>query len=232
MGKGLIVFLLIVVVSAIIGAVSQMMKNAQAAPPPPRRGRRPQQSGDEIDKFLEEIDRLRKKKESDSDAPPVARPVARPTARPARGGRPQPQPLPPARLPTAADRAPTHRVRASEGAAFVPSRVTKGGGKGPTKSLVDADPAASMPTPVDDILGGKLPRLEDLPVAPSLASSRPRVVPTSGVDKDISNRGESEFARTLAALLSGKHGLPMAVAMQEILNPPKSKRPPPKRPGG
>ena len=210
MGKGLIVFLLIVVVSAIIGAVSQMMKNAQAPPPPARRGRRPQQTGDEIDKFLEEIDRLRKKKESDADGPPTARPVARP----ARGARPQP----PARPATAADRAPTHRVRASEGAAFVPSKVTRRS-SGPSRSLMDVDPAASMPTPVDDILGGTMPRLEDLPAA---APIRPSA--TAGIDKDNLRPEQSEFAKTLVALLTGKHGLPMAVAMQEILNPPKSKR--------
>lgn len=87
----LIVFLLIVVVSAIIGAVSQMLKAVQQMPQanqarPARRvpggGANPGGASSDIDRFLEEIDRLRRKKASEDPGlpppppePPVARPV-------------------------------------------------------------------------------------------------------------------------------------------------------------
>jgi hypothetical protein len=86
MAGPILVFLVIVVISMVIGAVSQVLKAAQQAAPPPRARPRPAAaarpaSGD-IDRFLEEIDRLRKKKaeggttpERPAAPPPVAKPV-------------------------------------------------------------------------------------------------------------------------------------------------------------
>lgn len=200
MGNGILVFLLIVVISAIIGAVSQMMKNVQAAAPPPRRGAQPQQSGDEIDKFLEEIDRLRKRKQAGE--PPVAQPV--------RSAVPVAEPVS------------SRRERAGDTPEFVPSRVTRSPQRTePTESRSTATARSSRAgrPPKSGV-----PRVEDLPAATPIVATpkRSQPKPSPGTSKDE----PTDFAQTLSSLLGGKDGLSLAIAMQEILNPPRCKRNP------
>ncbi|MCZ2341821.1 MAG: hypothetical protein LC104_08500 [Bacteroidales bacterium] len=209
MGNGILVFLLIVVISAIIGAVSQMMKNVQAAAPPPRPGAQPRQSGDEIDKFLEEIDRLRKRKHATdtSGAQPVRRPTRTPVATPV------------------AEPTPPRRERATDAPAFVPSRVTR-------LKERPATPPESRPTPparprTATPPKSDAPRVEDLPIAAPVSPSAARTPPKPAQPADTDE--STEFTRTLSGLLGGKDGLSLAIAMQEILNPPRCMRNPWKR---
>jgi len=92
-GNGVIIFLVIVVLSAIIGAVSQVLKNQQQGQQAKAaRGRADVRAGnragkDDVDRFLEEIDKLRSKKPEDKPrttrtAPVVAKRAAPAKARP------------------------------------------------------------------------------------------------------------------------------------------------------
>src|SRR5947207_573756 len=94
--NGLIVFVVIVVLSAVIGAVSQVLKNQQQAEQARAararaanrggdadRDRREGRASSDIDRFLEEIDKLRRKSAAGGRAePPTAAPVAKRATRP------------------------------------------------------------------------------------------------------------------------------------------------------
>src|SRR5438309_1691403 len=80
----------VVVISAVVGAIAQFLNklNEAAAPPPRAGGPRPAApaAGKDMDRFLAEIDRLRRKAAAEaageqppprSAAPPKAQPVAR-----------------------------------------------------------------------------------------------------------------------------------------------------------
>src|SRR5579883_2063680 len=91
----------IVIVVAVITTVSQVLKGQQEAVPPRRPRPRPLQNGgsrppsNDIDRFLQEIDRLRKRP-AEAAAPPP-RPKARATAAPARPAVPVVEPVRPRR---------------------------------------------------------------------------------------------------------------------------------------
>jgi hypothetical protein len=93
MPNGLIIFIVIVVLSAIIGAVSQVLKNQQQAEQARAararaavRNENNRESGrtsSDIDRFLDEIDKLRRKSVAGSaEGPAVRAPVARRPNRP------------------------------------------------------------------------------------------------------------------------------------------------------
>jgi hypothetical protein len=186
--NGLFIFVAIVILSAIIGAVSQALKNQQQAEQARRAQARAANRGgggagragsSDIDRFLEEIDKLRRKSatgERERERPPAV-PVARRAPRPT-----------PADVPTVSPRKP----RLSEEA----SRAFE----------VTAAPPRLAP----------LPRLEELPTAP-VAAGRPIGTPPQ-------TRAKTEFATQLGALLGSQQALPLAVVLQEVLGPPKSKR--------
>src|SRR6187549_1311023 len=90
MGPLVILILAIVIISAVVGAIAQFLNKLNEANAPP--ARRPAGAGNkpvdrDMDRFLAEIDRLRKKnaeaaqqqqpQEETAARPPVARPVAR-----------------------------------------------------------------------------------------------------------------------------------------------------------
>src|SRR4051812_19446944 len=100
MGGVLAIVIAIVFISAVVGGIAQVLNRLNEPPPPPRR--RPprggvRQSDRDMDRFLAEIDRLRKKNNPPADgsqtetaAPPMATPVARPVRPPERDrGRPR-----------------------------------------------------------------------------------------------------------------------------------------------
>jgi hypothetical protein len=206
--NGLIVFVVIVVLSAIIGAVSQVLKNQQqaeqtraarnrAANRTNGDDRREGRAASDIDRFLEEIDKLRRKSAAGGIAPPPAAPVA-PVAR--RVGRPEPD------VPT-----------------VVPARKPRAAGE-PTFAAPVAPVVRSVPT---SYTAAPLPRFEDLPVAPVVGPSAaysPSVVTRPKVLADPRPVKKTEFAAQLAALLGSKNALPLAVVLQEVLGPPKCKR--------
>lgn len=132
----------------------------------------------DIDRFLDEINKLRQK--------PAA--TAEPAARPPRKA----EPVRPAR-PVA------------------------------TPAVRRADP---LPPP---IIATPLPRLEDLPVAPVVARATQLAPPPAGATKPIIMMPgkpappPTPFARRFTGLLSDPKSVPLAVMLQEILGPPKSK---------
>jgi hypothetical protein len=195
--------MLIVIIGTVIGAIAQMVKNAQ---PPGGAANRPRGGGggvrsssNDIDRFLEEIDRLRKKK-ADGGDPPVAKPVkarAKPTAVPVA------EPVP-ARS--------TRRIEATPaptGPAFTPTVVQ-------IRELPAANPVVSTAeTPQTPQTPRALHRQGDAPAAPrggSRVTVRQRVAP------------KTEFGRGLTALLSNPQSAAMAVVLQEVLGPPKCKQ--------
>ena len=193
----ILIFLLIVVVSMVIGAVSQVLKVAQKAAPPPRARPRPaaaRPASGEIDRFLEEIDRLRKKKaEGAADRPTSQPPVARPVKvakvlPPTEARRPKRRPDVP---PVAKPAAPPPRLAdlpmatpVVEPAAFVRSEVTA------------------------------QPRLAALP----------KVTSGPAVSASLGQQRQNRFKRDLTALLASPQATPMAVVLTEILGPPKCRK--------
>jgi hypothetical protein len=179
----LLIFIVIVVLSAIIGGLAQVLRNQQqteqtraataraasrdAANQSGRAG------GNDIDRFLEEIDKLRKKPASEATGPAAPPPVARKVAKPV------------ADVPTVEPR----RPRTAE----------------PPRSAT---------------------RVEDLPVAPvvtpaskaSLPFARPVVTPAR--DPAV----QTEFGKQLMGLLGKRQAVPLAVALHEILGPPKCRQ--------
>src|SRR5438105_3461880 len=98
MGGVLAIVIAIVFISAVVGGIAQVLNRLNEPPPPPRRRAPPggpRQSDRDMDRFLAEIDRLRKKNNPPADgdqtaAPPTAAPVARPV-RPADRDRGRPR---------------------------------------------------------------------------------------------------------------------------------------------
>lgn len=210
--NALIVFIVIVVLSAIIGAVSQVLKNQQQAEQA-RAARvravnraggedRPEgRASSDIDRFLEEIDKLRRKSAAGGAAPSPAAPVVAPVAR-----RPN-RPVAPPAVPT-----------------VEPARKPRVAGD-PTFAAPTAPVARSVPT--SHPLAAPLPRLEDLPVAPVVglsAAFAPSVVTRPKMLADPRPVAKTQFAAQLAALLASKNAVPMAVVLHEVLGPPKSRR--------
>jgi hypothetical protein len=192
--NGLFIFVAIVILSAIIGAVSQALKNQQQAEQARRAQARAANRGgggagagragaSDIDRFLEEIDKLRRKStsgERERERPPAV-PVARRVPRPT-----------PVEVPTVSPR----KMRPSE----------------ETARTFEVTAAVALPS-----LQAPLPRLEDLPTAP-VGAARPIGTPPPQTS------GRTEFATQLGALLGSHQALPLAVVLQEVLGPPKSKR--------
>lgn len=196
--------MLIVIAGTIIGAISQVLKNAQqpargAANRPRGGGGGVRSSSNDIDRFLEEIDRLRKKK-ADGGDPPVAKPVK---------ARPKPTAVP---VPETAPVRSTRRIEATAaptGPAFTPTVVQ-------VRELPAAVPVVSASdSPYTPQTPRALHRQGYAPVAPtggSVVTIRARVAP------------KSEFGRGLMAMLANPQSAAMAVVLQEVLGPPKCKQ--------
>jgi hypothetical protein len=207
---GLII--VIVIISAVVGAIAQFLNklgemNAPARRPPPRRPSRrddegpaaaparPPSADRDMDRFLAEIDRLRRKNTdspSAASSPPVAQPV-RPSARPVDRARPrvvaelaEPAPPPP----------PSRRVE-QPAQTYTPHAQ-------PVAAQIEQLPLAQV-------------------VAPSSSTGAPatRVTRLSAGPKGVP---KSDFAQNLFNLLGSPQGVAIAVVVQEVLGPPKSKR--------
>jgi hypothetical protein len=198
MGPGLIVLLIVVGISLLISVASNWLRSQQRQAEiaaAERRARNRSSSAPvssstagkagagDIDRFLEEINKLRQKPAAAAD-PTASRPVAK-KAEPAR---------------PVAKAAPVARR---------------------------ADPVPPPPPPVIT----PLPRLEDLPVAPVVARPLPpppasvaRAAVGTKVTRTVAP--QTPFGRQLVGLLADPKSVPMAVVLQEILGPPRCKRPP------
>ena len=204
----LVTVVVIVVISAVVGAIAQFMnkvkdanavnRRAVAANPRPAANAAPpaQQVEKDMDRFLAEIDRLRRKNnvpaaEPSRPAPPVVQPV-----------RPPDRPRP--------------RVVAE---VAEPPRTPSSFPSAPPMSFPTALPAVSVPV---------VTRLADLPVATV-------ITPTSGTGAQYATRvtapprraapaPKTDFGKAFAGLLSTGKGAALAVVLQEVMGPPKSKR--------
>ncbi len=176
----------------------------------------PRTGNSDMDRFLAEIDRLRRRSlppqappappSAPASGPPVIQPVRTPD-------RPRPrvvaelaEPAPVAASP------PASSFEAPPPAPPAPPALPTGFGSSPQA------PVRETPT------GGQI---EKLPVAPVVRPPATTGAPATSVTRLPARprpAPRSDFAKNLAALLSTGQGAAMAVVMQEILGPPKCKR--------
>lgn len=168
----------------------------------------------EMDRFLAEIDRLRRKAAVNPDPPPTQPGSAAPVApvvqpiKPANADRPRrvvaelaaPTPTAPVVTPIAAPVSPPTGAGASFGTSP----------QAPTRSA----PVAAQ--------------VEQLPVAQVLRTTSSTGAPATRVTRfgpRARPADKTNFGKNLAALLSSGQGAAMAVVLMEVLGPPKSKQP-------
>jgi hypothetical protein len=239
----------VVVISVVVGAIAQFLNklNEAAAAPPRAAGARPGNppaAGKDMDRFLAEIDRLRRKAaaeaagEQPKPAAPRAEPVARatpPGVRPQDAGRgrdpdrdreqkreryqEREQERNQDRSQERAKARPPERAKARPAPRAEPA---------PVKSRRIEPLAAPLATPVAP--GTLSPsRVEELPVAPVVtgpaastgAAGATRVTRIAERPRPVA---KTDFAKNLTALLGSGQGAAAAVVLGEIFGPPKSRR--------
>jgi hypothetical protein len=204
------IVLTIIVISTLVGAVAKMLNNMNEmnAPrnrPPARAaggagggGAARQQQGSDMDRFLAEIDRLRKKNAEAAPPPQGQVPVA-----------PVVQPVKQADRP---------RTRVVAELAEPARRASDRGPERPT------DQGFGPPIVPDATTG---PKAGDLPVATVVPLPSGTGAPATKVTR-IANRprpvAKTPFAKNLTTLLNSGQGLALGIVLQEILGAPKSKR--------
>jgi len=211
---GLII--VIVIISAVVGAIAQFLNklgemNAQNRRPagaaPRAEGGAVRQADRDMDRFLAEIDRLRRKNAAETaeqqrpaaPAVPVARPVARSAERP----RPrvvaelaEPRPATDAQGFTAPPAAPPSPILPSQPATSAYA----------TSPPAEALPVATLVTPPAAGTGAQAaPRVTRL-------AQRPRPTP------------KTPLARNLTGLLGSGQGVALAIILQEVLGPPRARK--------
>jgi len=165
----------------------------------------------EMDRFLAEIDRLRRKAAVNPDPPvqpgssaPVA-PVVQPI-KPANADRPRPRMVAELADPTTA----------VTGAPVVVPAQQGGGGA----SFGTSPQAPTRNAPV-------AAQIEQLPVAQVLRTTSSTGAPATKVTlftKRPRPAARTDFGKNLTALLASGQGVAMAVVLQEVLGPPKAKK--------
>lgn len=155
----------------------------------------------EMDRFLAEIDRLRRKAAANPDPPPAQPGSSAPVA-------PVVQPI----KPPASDR-PRPRVVAE-----LVDQPTSPPAGGPSFGTSPQAPARTAPVAA---------QVEELPVATVLRTTSATGAPATKVtvfSKRPRPAPKTNFGKNLAALLASGQGVAMAVVLQEILGPPKAKQ--------
>jgi len=201
------VIITIVIISTVVGAVAKLLNNLnELNAARPNRGAGAggggggspvlKQANSDMDRFLAEIDRLRKKT-ADAPAPPQNQratvPVAQPEKRPDR---------------------PKQRVRATE--------------------VTDMGFAQTVPDATTGPKAGDLPMASVISPYAAAANAHsynnnannapaPRVTRFVARPRPIA---KTPFAKSLTSLLCSPNGLAMAIVLQEILGPPKSRKKP------
>ena len=218
MGPVGVLVIAIIIISAVVGLIAQFLNKMNEMNPGRRQAAAARGGGDvkqsdrDMDRFLAEIDRLRKRNAEAADqpkeqqekkpAPAKAAPVA-PAAKPAR--------KPPAAKPRiVAELADTQPERAS-------------GQRGADAQGFVLPPSA----PVSPITSGSSSRPEDLPVATVVSPNASTGAPATRVTV-IPQRNrpapKTPLARSLTGLLNSGQGVAMAVILQEVLGPPKCQK--------
>lgn len=226
--NGLVALIIaIVIISAVVGAIAQFLNklNEMNAPPsarrPPAGGVR--QTDRDMDRFLAEIDRLRKKnaeggqnQDGENAAAPAARPVARPVERPPDRSRPRVV----AELAEPQSR-PSRREKPDTGFVTPPERREK------TDAQGFILPPSLPPSPAVPTSHPTAPKLEELPVAtvvtPTAAAGAPppRLATLPRRPRPVA---KTDLAKNLTGLLGSGQGVAMAVILQEVLGPPKARK--------
>jgi len=217
-GPILLLIVAIVVISAVVGAIAQFLnKLNEANAPPPRAERReaPRQTQKDMDRFLAEIDRLRKKNAENAEPTAAAPKAAPPPLKPVAKSKPQtsrsrPEKSKPRAVAEVVD-SPRRRVDSSPMAApplpVAPGMLSPGGHVSP-----DALPVASVVGSGVASTGApsatRVTKLGNLAALAALPGSKVR----------------SQLGSNLSTLLGSGHGVAMAVILQEVLGPPKCKK--------
>ncbi|MDB5309051.1 MAG: hypothetical protein JWO38_3253 [Gemmataceae bacterium] len=226
MNNGLIVLIVtIVIISAVVGAIAQFLNklNESAKAPPPRRpagaarGDATRQTDRDMDRFLAEIDRLRRKNaEAAEQQSQPAQPA--PPTQPAGW----PQSNRPAGVPPTGRQVPTRpgdRPRARVVADLVEPEAKPRRG-------VDTSPLAPPPLPVAPGTLSPSIRADDLPIATVVTPTSATGAPATRVTR-LPQRAratpKTNLAGNLTGLLNSGQGVAMAIILGEILGPPKSK---------
>ena len=199
-GPLVLLIVAIVVISAVVGAIAQFMnKLNEANAPSPRRldVREPSRQPDkEMDRFLAEIDRLRKKN---------AEPAEPTAAKPQGGAKPNLKPKPAVRVNSRSEK-PKGRIVAE----LVEPLPKRRGNVAPI----------ALPVPPPD---GST-KSEILPIATVLGLATLGEVSATKLPQRGRPDPKTNFAKNLTNLLNSGQGAAMAVILQEILGPPKSKK--------
>jgi len=248
MGPFLFLVVAVVVISVVVGAIAQFLNklNEAAAPAARPNGARPANppaAGKDMDRFLAEIDRLRRRAaaEAGGEQPPrPGAPQAEPVARTAPAGvRPQDAGRDPdrdqeRRRERDRDREQErNQDRSQERPKARPPERAKARPAGraesaPATSRRIEQPAAPRAAPVAP--GTPSPgRAEDLPVAPVLTgpaamTGAPAATRVTRLAERPRPAAKTDFAKNLMALLGSGQGAAAAVVLGEIFGPPKCKR--------
>jgi len=202
MGALFWVIIAIVVISTLVGAVAKMLNNLNemnannpnaAGRPRPvggadgaRAGGAGRQPSTDMDRFLAEIDRLRRK---NAEAPPPNKTPAPPVVQP------EPQRAERSRPRVVAEAAEQPKQDLGFATAPPPPPPAK-----PTEL-----PVATVVPPSAGSTGAPATRVTRLPTRPRAAAKTP-------------------FAKNLTSLLGSSQGLALAIVLQEVLGPPRSKK--------
>jgi outer membrane biosynthesis protein TonB len=209
--------LLVIVAFLIIWIVSNVLRASQDDSRGYKRNTNPrtnigeskpiqQNSNNDIDRFLQEIDRLRKKSPTAERSPrPEPKPITR-TNTVAKPTTPRPKPEAPAKKPKPV----TRRVET------------------PPPPTPPSRPSSTEPKPFEAVAQPVVtpPSYEITPVQ----APQP-IVLTAGISSAILGKGAGEKAAqkevidALQSILNGPNGPKMAIMLKEIFGPPKSARP-------
>lgn len=194
------IVVVVIIVIAVVSAIAQTIKNQQEKEQTPRRrnnnnNSRANASGvktgaSDMDRFLQEIEKLRKRAADGGEDP--KKPAAKP-AKTARG------------VPTVT---PSKKSKRNDAPTVPPSR-----------RIEQLPTATVLPPPV--------PPQQSFPAdqGASIASSAPQLNDRPTVSKAQVAAKTTAFGQGLFGMLGNKQSLPMAIALQEILGPPKCKQP-------
>ena len=222
MGPLVALVIAIVIISAVVGAIAQFLNklNEANAPPGRRTGggpNRPPAGDRDMDRFLAEIDRLRKRNTDGANPSASPPPPAKPErSRPSQAA-PVARPVPTARQ---ADRGRPRVVAELVEPVARPEPTARRG--------VDRGAMAAPPAPVQPgTLSPGAIRPEDLPVASVVVPTGSTGAPATSVTRFARRpvaASKTALGRDLTALLASGNGVATAVILQEILGPPKSKK--------
>jgi hypothetical protein len=216
MGPLFWIILGIIILSSVVGMIAKVLSNFQEQQQQPIDRRRPvrvrqeEEEGraggqKEMERFLAELDRLRGKKENSRKAPAVpAVPVVVPVKKPPRprlavepvAPPPPPPPPPPPRSPGMAEAVPPDQF-------------------GPRSTPPPPPPPPPPATAPFTVTAATAPSGETSAPATQVTRFAPRARPTP----------KTPLAKNLTTLLSTGQGLALAIVLQEVLGPPKCRRP-------